>query len=181
MTDGSLVWVMIGCVGLVLLTGLVVHAVPEHQRMVVTRFGCTARVSGPGITFRIPGLEQISTVSLRPRELPIAVSATTRDGISIQVVAHAVCRITDPARAVTVVPDALEATVEVLESRLQAKIAQCDIWSVLPMRASLESDFPAIASEVTDTWGVEVTELMVMDIETRLNGNLLRGLRRAPV
>ena len=180
MADSALVWVVIGSVGLVLLAGLVVYVVPEHQRVVVTRLGCAVRVAGPGLTFRFPGLERISIVSLRPRELPIAVSATTRDGISIQVVAHAVCRITDPSRAVTVVPDAMEATVEVLESRLGAKIAQHDIWSVLPMRASLEADFPALASEVTTTWGVEVQELRVVDIETRLNGNLLRSLRRAP-
>jgi regulator of protease activity HflC (stomatin/prohibitin superfamily) len=180
MTGSPLFWALIGSIALMLLSGLVVRVVPEHQRSVVTRFGRAVRVDGPGVTFRFPGLERTSIISLRPRELQINISATTRDGVSVQLLAHAACRITEPSRAVTVVSDALESTVEALESRLQATIGQSDIRSILPLRRSLESEFPAIASEVTATWGVEVVEVTVLDMEARLDGNLLRSLDATP-
>ena len=180
MTDSSVVWVLIGGVVLVLFAGLIVHVVPEYQRIVVTRLGRVVRVDGPGLSFRAPGLERTTTVSLRPRELQIVVSTTTRDGISVQLLAHVVCRVTDPSRSVTVVPDALEATLDLLESRLHTMVTQSDIWSLIPLRTTLPADFPAAASEATATWGVEVVEMKLMDIEARLNGNLLRSLRRLP-
>jgi regulator of protease activity HflC (stomatin/prohibitin superfamily) len=171
---------MIGSIALMLLGGPVVRVVPEHQRSVVTRFGRAVRVDGPGLTLRFPGLERTSIVPLRSRALQINVSATTREGVSVQLLAHAVCRITEPSRTVTAVSDALESTVEVLESRLQATISQSDIRSILPLRRCLESDFPAIASEITATWGVEVAELTALDMEARLEGNLLRSLHATP-
>jgi regulator of protease activity HflC (stomatin/prohibitin superfamily) len=80
MADDSGVWVLVGSVVLVLLAGLVVHVVPEYQRIVVTRLGRVVRVDGPGATFRVPGLERTTTVSLRPRELQIVVSTTLETG-----------------------------------------------------------------------------------------------------
>ena len=180
MVDGSVVWALIGSVVLVLFAGLVVHVVPEYERIVVTRLGRVVRVDGPGLTFRAPGLERTTTVSLRPRELQIVVSTTTRDGISVRLLAHVVCRVTEPSRSVTVVPDALGATFDLLESRLHTMVTQSDIWSLIPLRTSLETDFPAAASEVTATWGVEVVEMKLLDIEALINGNLLRSLRRLP-
>jgi regulator of protease activity HflC (stomatin/prohibitin superfamily) len=66
---------------------------------------------------------------------------------------------------VTVVPDALEATLDVLESRLRTKVTQGDIWSLVGLRTSLPADFRAAASEVTAIWGVEVVDVKLLEIE----------------
>ncbi len=178
MPEGSLLWVLVGGVLLVLLAGVAVRVVPEHQRVVVTRFGRVVRVAGPGLTVRVPGLEDVTTVSLRPHERQVVVSATTRDGIHVQLLVRVVCRVTEPSRSVAAALDAFEATVDVLESRLHSGVGQSDIGSVLPLRASLEADLPAAVNEVTATWGVEVLDLKLLDVGARLSGDLLRGLQR---
>jgi hypothetical protein len=54
---------------------------------------------------------------------------------------------------------------------------QSDIWSILPPRADLGSELPLSVNEVTATWGVEVLEVDLLDIDARLSGTLLRDLR----
>jgi regulator of protease activity HflC (stomatin/prohibitin superfamily) len=176
MVDGLLVWLVLGCVFIVLLIGVVVRIVPEHQQVVVTRFGRVVRVVGPGVVFRLPGLEQVTVVSVRPRERQIVVSATTRDGVRVQLLARVICRITEPSRSLTAPIDAFEATLDVLESRLHSRIMRSDIWSVLPPRADLGSELLPAANELTAMWGVEVLELDLLDIDARLSGTLLREL-----
>lgn len=177
MPEGLLLWSVVGGVLLVLLVGAAVEVVPEHRRIVVTRLGRIVRVAGPGLALRVPGLEDVTSVSVRPRERQVIVSAATRDGVDVQLLVRVVCRITEPSRSLSAVTDAFGATLDVLESRLQSRIAQTDIWSVLPVRAGLESDLPAAVNEVTAAWGVEVLELTLLDVEARLSGSLLRGLR----
>ena len=70
-------WLAIGVIALVLLIGSSLRVVPEYQRVVVSRLGRVVRVSGPGPTFRVPGVERLTTVTLRPVQLPLVVSATT--------------------------------------------------------------------------------------------------------
>lgn len=178
MPEGSLVGFLVGGVLLVLLAGLAVQVVPEHQRIVVTRLGRAVRVAGPGLAFRVPVIEAATTVSLRPHERQVVVTATTRDGVDVQLLVRVVCRVVEPCRSVTTTTDAFEATLDLLESRLHNRIAQSDLGSVLPLRASLESDLPAVANEVAATWGVEVLELRLLHVGARLSGDLLNGLRR---
>ena len=94
----------------------------------------------------------------------------------VHLIATALCRITDPARSTLASPDPLTATTAALENTLGRQTARTDITGLLPIREHLESRAPRDATTITSTWGVEVIELHITDIETRLTTDLLRSI-----
>ena len=111
-------WMVIGGIAVMALIGSSLRVVPAHERVVVSRFGRVVRVGGPGLLFRIPGADLLTTVSLHPVYLPLVVATSTRDGVPVRLIATVLCRITDPARSTLGSPDPLTATTVALESAL---------------------------------------------------------------
>ena len=171
-------WVVIGGIAMALLIGSFLRIIPEHQRVVVSQFGRVVRVGGPGLCRRIPGVDRLSTVSLHPVDLPLVASTRTRDGVPVRLFGTARCRITDPARSTLASPDPLTATTAALENTLGRHTARTDLAGLLPSRERLEATAPRDAATMTGTWGVQVVELRITDIETRLTTDLLHNMRR---
>lgn len=177
---GVSAWVAIGVIALLLTLVGSLRVVPEHSRLVVSRLGRVRRVAGPGLVFRVPGLERLTAVSLHPTRLDLMASAITRDGVPVRVLATALTRVSHPQR-VTGSPDQDGATATELERQLAGAVARRALASLLPHREELEQRLPAQVSEVTSAWGVEVLHVEILDIETRLTVELLRhvGQQRA--
>ena len=172
-------WLVIGGISVVVLVESALRVIPEHERVVVSRFGRVVRVGGPRVSWRIPGLERLTTVSLHPVYLPLVVSVSTRDGVPVRLIATAVCRITDPALSTLASPDPLTAATAALEGALGRETTRTDIAGLLAIRERLESSIPGDAATLTGSWGVvDVVELRVTDIETRLTTDLLRSVHR---
>jgi regulator of protease activity HflC (stomatin/prohibitin superfamily) len=127
---------------------------------------------------RIPGVERLTTVSLHPVYLPLVVSVRTRDSVPVHLIATALCRITDPALSTLASPDPLTAATAALEGALGRETARTDIAGLLAIRERLESSIPGDATALTGSWGVEVGQLAITDIETRLTTDLLRSVHR---
>ena len=132
-------WLVIGGITVVLLVESALRVIPEHERVVVSRFGRVVRVGGPGLMCRFPVVERLTTVSLHPVDPPLMVSTSTRDGVPVRLIATALCRITDPARSTAALPDPLTATTVALESALGRETARTDIAGLLAIRERLGS------------------------------------------
>lgn len=156
-----------------------VRVVPEHERLVVARLGRVARVVGPGLVRRVPGVERWTTVSLRPEHLRLGVTATTRDGVTVHVRAEAQAHVTDPARAVVATEDPMSETVGSLESHLAREVAATLLPDLLAARRDYESALPSLVTGAASAWGVEVLSLDVRDIEVLLTADLLHAVRGA--
>jgi regulator of protease activity HflC (stomatin/prohibitin superfamily) len=73
---------MIGLLALLLLSGF--FTVQQQTRAVVERFGRFARISGPGLNWKIPLFEAVAgRVTHRVRELEIKVESKTRDDVFV--------------------------------------------------------------------------------------------------
>jgi regulator of protease activity HflC (stomatin/prohibitin superfamily) len=73
---------MIGLPALLLLSGF--FTVQQQTRAVVERFGRFARISGPGLNWKIPLFEAVAgRVTHRVRELEIKVESKTRDDVFV--------------------------------------------------------------------------------------------------
>lgn len=179
-TIGGDTWIVVGALALVLLVGSSVRVVSEHERVVVSRLGRSSRVVGPGLVFHLPGLERLTTVSLRPVHVDLIVSAITRDGVPVRLTGSAAYRVTDPSRSTAAAPDPFGATAAELESQLAREVAHHDLSALLPSREEIETRLPREATTVTADWGVDVLEFGVDDIETRLTADLLRSVERQP-
>lgn len=170
-------WGLVALILLVALIGASMRAVPEHQRVVVTRLGRVVRVVGPGLVWRVLGLERWNVVSLRPAHQMLGVAATTRDGVAVHVRAAAQCHVTDPTRSVKVAADPIAATFGELETYIAREVGSTRFTDLLAARHRYESDLPALVSGATSAWGVEVISLDIGDIEVLLTADLLHSLR----
>ncbi|KGN33023.1 hypothetical protein N802_16220 [Knoellia sinensis KCTC 19936] len=163
----------------VLLVGALaaVRVIDEHHRAVVTRLGVTHRVVGPGVVLHIPVVERITSVSLRPNHLMLAVPALTRDGVAVHVTGTANWAILEPALATDAEPDAASVVGCELEDALTRAISRLHVADVLPAREGLESAVPEEVNETTAAWGIRVVTLELSDFETRLTPALLDSVR----
>ena len=177
-TTSPAFWIALGAIALVLLGSLCVRVAAEHERIVVSRLGRVGAVRGPGLVFRLPGLERLTTVSLRPKQVAVGVLATTRDGVQVRVLATGLCRVTDASRSTIASPDPFSATIAAVERGLAKAVGQTDLAALLAARKRFESQVPRGVTAFTAVWGVEVFELEISDIEVRLTADLLRGVDR---
>jgi regulator of protease activity HflC (stomatin/prohibitin superfamily) len=175
---GGMVWWVVGLGVLAVAAATSLRIVPEHHRVVVSRLGRVVGVRGPGLVFAVPGVEQLSTVSLRPVHLTVTVSATTRDGVPVHLVALVACRITDPALATVAVPDPHSAVMDAVERRLVREVARSELAELWSEGEQLEAHVEREVAPAAATWGVEVTEVEVTDVEAQLTAELLRTTER---
>lgn len=170
-------WAAVFVVGLLVLGGVFIRVVGRDQRVVVTRAGRVARVAGAGISLRVPALERGITVSLRPVEMPLVVSAATGEGIPVHVVTTAACEPLDPA--VFAQHEApFEATALAVEEALQSQIASRGLVELLPLPALAKVVDASIRPRAAE-WGVAVTNIQVTGVEASLARALLRAVHAA--
>lgn len=154
-----------------------VRIVAEGHRLVVTRLGRPARVTGPGLSFHLPLVERVTLVSLQSNHLFVRVPAVTRDGVDVRVTGTATSRIIDPGRTWAADPDPATATVSEVEAVITRAISRIALLDLLPAREHLESSVPAEVCTRTAAWGVRVETLQLADVETRLTAQLLHENR----
>lgn len=162
---------------IVLLAATVVRVVPEHERLVVTRWGRVLRVVGPGIALRVPGVERWRAVSLLPFHLQAGVAAVSSDGVPVHVQVVGGCRVVDPARSLHAQPDPHFAAQAAIESHVAHEVGRANVNELLGLRLNLESTTPAELDVTTGEFGVQVDDIAISDIEVRLTMSLLESLR----
>ncbi len=168
-------WTVAALLGLLVVAGASIRLVGSEERAVVSRFGRVTRVRGPGVVLRLPAVERVMSVSMHPIEMPLVVSATTRDGVTVRVIATAVGRPSDPARWATHAAP-LDAAALAVEEALQREAGERRLVQLLEGVARVEALVPVQVSGPTAAWGVEIVQIRVHDIETRLTPQLLRVL-----
>jgi regulator of protease activity HflC (stomatin/prohibitin superfamily) len=78
-------YIVIGIIVLILLTGL--FTVRQQTAAIVERFGRFTKISGAGLNFKIPLIDQIAgRLSLRVQQLDVRVETKTKDNVFVLVV-----------------------------------------------------------------------------------------------
>lgn len=157
-------------VGAVFLLGIfliasAVRVVPEYQRMVVFRLGRVIGAKGPGLIFLIPIIDSPRRVDLREqvREIPHQTSIT-KDNAAISVDFLWYYRVLDPVLSVIKVNN-LEAAAEgMATTTLRAVIGGITLDEVLSEREKINNMLRSRLDEVTERWGVKVTNVEIREI-----------------
>jgi regulator of protease activity HflC (stomatin/prohibitin superfamily) len=158
----------------VLLVLCCVRSVPVDERMVVLRLGHRARLRGPGLVTVVPGLDRGVRVPLRDRWYDVSwLDATTRDAVRVTVTATATGAVRDPLQYITACAPA-SAVERVLEGELRRCLAERDLAQLATLPITGFPALPATVSARTADWGVEITEVQVDRIETRVDPGLVR-------
>ncbi|MBI4760001.1 MAG: SPFH domain-containing protein [Chloroflexota bacterium] len=165
--EGYLLLCLLG--GLVLV-GFAVLAnalriVPEYQRLVVFRLGRCVGTKGPGIVLLIPVIDRAVKVDLREqvREIPHQTSIT-KDNAPISIDFLWYYKVLDPAESVLQVGNFEVAAQGMATTTLRAVIGGIPLDDVLSEREHINTMLRTRLDEVTERWGVKVTNVEIREI-----------------
>jgi regulator of protease activity HflC (stomatin/prohibitin superfamily) len=157
-------------VGGVVLIGLLfvanaIKVVPEYQRLVVFRLGRCVGTKGPGIIILIPVVDRAVRVDLREqvREIPHQTSIT-KDNAPISIDFLWYYKVLDPAESVLQVGNFEVAAQGMATTTLRAVIGGIPLDDVLSEREHINTMLRTRLDEVTERWGVKVTNVEIREI-----------------
>jgi regulator of protease activity HflC (stomatin/prohibitin superfamily) len=142
-----------------------IRIVPEYQRLVVFRLGRCIGQKGPGLVFLIPIVDRAVRVDLREqvREIPHQ-TAITKDNASISVDFIWYYKILDAVESVLQVQNFEAAAQGMATTTLRAVIGGIPLDDVLSEREHINSMLRSRLDEVTERWGVKVTNVEIREI-----------------
>lgn len=157
-------------VGAILVIGLIflanaIRIVPEYQRLVVFRLGRSIGPKGPGIVLLIPVIDRAIKVDLREqvREVPHQTSIT-KDNAPISIDFLWYYKVLDPAESVLQVGNFESAAAGIAATTLRAVIGGIPLDDVLSEREHINNMLRTRLDEVTERWGVKVTNVEIREI-----------------
>ena len=140
--------------------------VPEYQRLVVFRLGRVLdKPKGPGVVLLIPGADRPVKVDLREqvREVPHQTSIT-KDNAPISIDFLWYYKVLDPAQSVLQVGNFESAAAGIAATTLRAVIGGIPLDDVLSEREHINNMLRTRLDEVTERWGVKVTNVEIREI-----------------
>jgi regulator of protease activity HflC (stomatin/prohibitin superfamily) len=161
----------VGCVLGVLLLGAAVvvatsvRVVPEYQRLVVLRLGRVIGQKGPGLVLLFPVIDSARTVDLREqvREIPHQTSIT-KDNAPISIDFLWYYKVVDPTLTVVGVGNFELAAQGMATTTLRSVIGGIALDDVLSQREHINQTLRVKLDEVTERWGVKVTNVEIREI-----------------
>jgi len=161
------VWCLFGIILLLLIVFLAsaIKIVPEYQRLVVFRLGRSIGARGPGIVLLIPFIDRAVRVDLREqvREIPVQTSITLDNApISIDFLWY--YKVFDPVQSVLQVGSFEMAAQGIATTTLRSVIGGIMLDDVLSQREKINQSLRARLDEVTERWGVKVTNVEIREI-----------------
>ncbi len=157
-------------IGAIVVVGFVfianaIRIVPEYQRLVVFRLGRCVGARGPGIIFLIPVIDRGVKVDLREqvREIPQQTSIT-KDNAPISIDFLWYFKLIDPTQSVLQVGNFEAAAAGIAATTLRAVIGGIPLDDVLSQREHINTMLRTRLDEVTERWGVKVTNVEIREI-----------------
>ncbi len=163
-------WVIPCLLGTILVIGFIflanaIRIVPEYQRLVVFRLGRCVGQKGPGIVLLIPVIDRAVKVDLREqvREIPHQTSIT-KDNAPISIDFLWYYKVLDPSESVLQVGNFEVAAQGMATTTLRAVIGGIPLDDVLSEREHINTMLRTRLDEVTERWGVKVTNVEIREI-----------------
>ncbi len=142
-----------------------IRIVPEYQRLVVFRLGRVLAARGPGLVILIPVIDRAVKVDLREqvREVPHQTSIT-KDNAPISIDFLWYYKVLDPSESVLQVGNFELAAAGIATTTLRAVIGGIPLDDVLSEREHINTMLRTRLDEVTERWGVKVTNVEIREI-----------------
>jgi regulator of protease activity HflC (stomatin/prohibitin superfamily) len=142
-----------------------IKIVREYQRVVVFRLGRSSGARGPGLVLINPITDRVVLVDLREQflEIPHQV-AITKDNASIAIDFLIFFKVLDPVVSVLAVKDFRGAGLNIAATTLRAVVGDMSLDEVLSKREEMNTILRFKLDDVTERWGVKVTNVEVREI-----------------
>lgn len=166
-TNTTIVLCLVGVIVLLVLIFLInaIKVVPEYVRLVVFRLGRCIGDKGPGLVLLIPFIDRPVRVDLREqvREIPHQVSIT-KDNAPISIDFLWFYKVLVPTDSVVQVGNFEMAAQGMASTTLRSVIGGIMLDSVLSEREHINNLLRTRLDEVTERWGVKVTNVEIREI-----------------
>ncbi|MEM1346829.1 MAG: slipin family protein [Pseudomonadota bacterium] len=174
-TGLSVTLILILLVGLFIAAGIKV--LREYERGVLFTLGRFTKITGPGLVFIIPVVQQIVRTDLRTfvDDIP-SQDVISKDNVSVKVNAVLYFRIVDPERAVISVENFRAATSQLAQTTLRSVLGKHDLDAMLSEREKLNADVQEILDVQTDPWGIKVTNVEIKHVD--IDESMVRAIAR---
>ena len=160
-----LIGVGIVLVLLVLLLSMSIKIVKEYQLLMVFRLGRSIGTKGPGLVLLIPVIDKAVQVDLRERYLEIPhQTAITEDNASIAIDFIVFHRVVDAVMSVLKIQDFAGAAQNIAATTLRSVVGDMSLDDVLARRDEMNDVLRVKLDEVTERWGVKVTNVEIREI-----------------
>jgi regulator of protease activity HflC (stomatin/prohibitin superfamily) len=142
-----------------------IKIVREYQRLVLFRLGRAVGARGPGLTLINPITDRVTWVDLREQFLEIPhQTAITRDNASIAIDFIIFYKVLDPVASVLAVQDFKGAALNIAATTLRSVVGDMSLDDVLSKREDMNGVLRIKLDDVTERWGVKVTNVEVREI-----------------
>lgn len=139
--------------------------VRDYQRLVVFRLGKCVGPKGPGIVLLIPFVDRAVAVDLRELYLDIPhQSAITEDNATISIDFIVFYKVLDPVMSVVEVEFFAGAAQNIAATTLRSVVGDMSLDDVLAKREQMNEILRVKLDEVTERWGVKVTNVEIREI-----------------
>jgi regulator of protease activity HflC (stomatin/prohibitin superfamily) len=142
-----------------------IKIVLEYQRVVLFRLGRSSGSRGPGLVLINPITDRVSWVDLREQylEIPHQVGITS-DNASISIDFIIFYKVIDPSSSVLAVSDFRGAALNIASTTLRSVVGDLSLDDVLSKREDMNSVLRVKLDDITERWGVKVTNVEVREI-----------------
>lgn len=138
----------------------------EYERGVILRLGKFTAVRGPGLIILIPGLEKMVKVDLRLVTMDVpSQDIISKDNVTLKVNGVVYFKVSNPERAIIAVENYYHATAQIAQTTLRSVVGQYELDEILSHRDQINVKLQAILDEVTEPWGIKVTNVEVKAID----------------
>jgi regulator of protease activity HflC (stomatin/prohibitin superfamily) len=147
------------------LSSMAIKIVREYQRVVLFRLGRSIGARGPGFTLINPVIDRVNWVDLREQYLEIPhQTAITRDNAPIAIDFIIFYKVVDPVMSVLRVQNFAGAALNIAATTLRSVVGDTSLDDVLSKREQMNAVLREKLDEVTERWGVKVTNVEVREI-----------------
>ena len=160
-------WIAVGVILLLLILVIAqaLRVVREYQRLVVFRLGRNIGLKGPGLVILIPVVDKPVWVDLRELYLEIPhQTAITKDNAPISIDFIIFYKVVDAQMSVLTVGNFAGAAQNIAATTLRSVVGDMALDDVLAKRAEMNEVMRAKLDEVTERWGVKVTNVEIREI-----------------
>ena len=150
---------------LILLVPQAIKIVREYQRIMVFRLGRALGAKGPGLVLLIPFIDRGVWVDLRELYLEIPhQTAITEDNATISIDFIVFYRVVDARMSVIEVGNFAGAAQNIAATTLRSVVGDMSLDDVLAKREAMNEILRVKLDEVTERWGVKVTNVEIREI-----------------
>lgn len=150
---------------LLIILPVSIKVVREYQRLMVFRLGRSIGTKGPGIVFLIPIVDRAVWVDLRENYIEIPhQSGITEDNATISIDFIVFYKVVDAVMSVIEVANFAGAAQNIAATTLRSVVGDMSLDDVLAKREQMNEILRVKLDEVTERWGVKVTNVEVREI-----------------